>query len=227
MQFSGTCASTATTKTAIIATTAINAIESSYCWQSATTLYFILVWALGACRVVHMFIPICTCMMDMSVCLCVYEHVCVYAWEIVSLTRTCSAVLRRFSISKLLVREVGLVAAATICAGVGSTDDGAGELSASGEYKSLPVPSVKEKCTQINEHNEEIYLDEYIYIYIYRTRIYVYTCVSTLRVAAYGLWCWKQVVAQSADLQMFVCMRVYMCVFVSHLNLHFYRYIWV
>lgn len=66
------------------------------------------------------------------------------------------------------------MAAATICAGVGSTDDGAGELSASGEYKSLPVPSVKEKCTQINEHNEEIYLDEYIYIYIYIALAYTF-----------------------------------------------------
>lgn len=171
MQFSGTCAST-TTKTArttIIATTAINAVESSFCWQSATTLYFRLVcWALGACSCwshiythmhiyIHIWVWVC-------LCLCVYEHgwvcvfECVYAWEIVSLTRTCSAVLSRFSISKLLVREVGLVATATICAGVGSTDDGAGELSASGEYKSLPVPSVKEKCIQINEHNEEIYI---------------------------------------------------------------------
>ena len=58
---------------------------------------------------------------------------------------TCSAVFSRFSISKLLVRDVALVPAAINCcaASVGSTNEGAGELSASGEYKSLPVPSRK------------------------------------------------------------------------------------
>lgn len=43
---------------------------------------------------------------------------------------TCSAVFKRFSISKLLVREVCLTPCSIAC---GSFDDGAGELSASGE----------------------------------------------------------------------------------------------
>lgn len=42
------------------------------------------------------------------------------------------------------MRDVGLVPApGTKPVTGGSTNEGAGELSASGEYKSLPVPSVK------------------------------------------------------------------------------------
>lgn len=48
---------------------------------------------------------------------------------------TCSAVFNKFSISKLLVRLVGLVPVWIFC---GSADDGAGELSTSGENTSLP-----------------------------------------------------------------------------------------
>lgn len=39
------------------------------------------------------------------------------------------------------MREVGLVPAPGTSVAGGSTNEGAGELSASGEYKSLPVPS--------------------------------------------------------------------------------------
>lgn len=68
---------------------------------------------------------------------------------------TCSAVFSRFSISKLLVRDVGLAtpspdmppppATTVSCDMPGSTNEGAGELSASGEYRSLPVPSTQEE----------------------------------------------------------------------------------
>lgn len=49
---------------------------------------------------------------------------------------TCSAVFNRFSISKLLVRLVCFTADGMFC---GSADDGAGELSISGENVSLPI----------------------------------------------------------------------------------------
>lgn len=57
------------------------------------------------------------------------------SWQIYYLTFcvlkcTCSAVLSKFSISKLLVRDVCLAPWGIIC---GSVDDGAGELSTSGE----------------------------------------------------------------------------------------------
>lgn len=48
---------------------------------------------------------------------------------------TCSAVFSKFSISKLLVRLVCLTPVGMFC---GSVDDGAGELSTSGENTSLP-----------------------------------------------------------------------------------------
>lgn len=66
---------------------------------------------------------------------------------------TCSAVLSRFSISKLLVLEDGLifavapeavvvVATGTVNTEFVSVNDGTGEVSTSGEYKSLPEPPV-------------------------------------------------------------------------------------
>lgn len=80
---------------------------------------------------------------------------------------TCSAVFSRFSISKLLVRDVGLAtpspdmppppATTVSCDMPGSTNEGAGELSASGEYRSLPVPSTereRERGRSVSEREE-------------------------------------------------------------------------
>lgn len=57
-------------------------------------------------------------------------------WKMLWYYITCSAVFNRFSISKLLVRLVCLTADGMFC---GSVDDGAGELSTSGENVSLTI----------------------------------------------------------------------------------------
>lgn len=56
---------------------------------------------------------------------------------------TCSAVFSKFSISKLLVRLVCLTPVGIFC---GSFDDGAGELSTSGEKTSLPFEKGTKKA---------------------------------------------------------------------------------
>lgn len=58
-------------------------------------------------------------------------------WVLVNLT--CSAVFNRFSISKLLVRLVCLTPPPDCALFCGSVDEGAGELSTSGENISLPI----------------------------------------------------------------------------------------
>lgn len=65
-----------------------------------------------------------------------FEFICVKSCAKPMPLITCSAVFKRFSISKLLVRLVCLTPTGRFC---GSIDDGAGELSTSGENTSLPI----------------------------------------------------------------------------------------
>lgn len=58
------------------------------------------------------------------------------------------------------MREVGLVPAPGTSVAGGSTNEGAGELSASGEYKSLPVPS-KEYIEEEKRQKKLVNLDEF------------------------------------------------------------------